>query len=481
MTLRPAGALTDEEGRFRIVGVQPGEYTLAAERNGYLGGRFGASGGRPQARGKTIQLTAGDVKNHLTIELMPHAVLAGRVVDDLGEPVLGALVTAARRRGAAGRARWSGENSTTTNDRGEFRLHGLAAGTYVIAASGGRGLTLAQESGEVAYVTTYFPAVTEPSQAAPLMVNPGDETGSLEIRLRSSPVYRVRGRVAFSDAGQPPTRCMLILQTQPGSWSGPARPVANYQPDGRFEFRAVPPGSYVLVGQTTEGENRRSGVVPLEVTRGSIDDVALLLSPGVTITASVTLEGGNRALSSPARLSLAAADWTPWGAPGGRAGDDGVFRLERIMPGRYRPDLSAAWPEAYLARVLWNEQDVPLTQPLEVTGAPATLRLVYRLDGGALQGVVRAGDKPASAGSVLLLPVDEAKRQAPWVRLQPLREDGGFALQAIAPGDYYVLSAESIEAGDWDDPEWLRRALAKAQRVSVSARSDASLTLEQER
>jgi hypothetical protein len=82
---------------------------------------------------------------------------------------------------------------------------------------------------------------------------------------------------------------------------------------------------------------------------------------------------------------------------------------------------------------------------------------------------------------VLLLPADEAKRQSPWVRLQPLREDGGFAFQAIAPGDYYVLSAESIETGDWDDPEWLRRMLAKAQKVTISARAEASATVEQQR
>ena len=68
--------------------------------------------------------------------LVRGAAIAGRVVDDLGEPAQRVQVRAAKLRRFASEWRLIpfGE-SVETNDLGEYRLHGLPPGEYVVSAS----------------------------------------------------------------------------------------------------------------------------------------------------------------------------------------------------------------------------------------------------------------------------------------------------------------------------------------------------------
>src|SRR5215510_4100903 len=69
-------------------------------------------------------------------EHRPSGVISGRVVDDEGRPMRGAQVQAlmldSSRRSPQPRPRG---NTATTNDRGEFRLFWLDAGSYYIAVN----------------------------------------------------------------------------------------------------------------------------------------------------------------------------------------------------------------------------------------------------------------------------------------------------------------------------------------------------------
>ena len=63
-------------------------------------------------------------------------MLAGRVVDELGEAVAEAEVTAMRMQFTNGKRRLvpSGRNGTT-NDLGQFRIYGLPPGEYYVSAT----------------------------------------------------------------------------------------------------------------------------------------------------------------------------------------------------------------------------------------------------------------------------------------------------------------------------------------------------------
>jgi hypothetical protein len=80
----PRHARTDADGRFRVEGVPPGPWTAAAWAPGWL-------------LAGTVSFTPG--RGELTLELIPGGVVEGRVVDDTGAPIAGAVVTATGRGG----------------------------------------------------------------------------------------------------------------------------------------------------------------------------------------------------------------------------------------------------------------------------------------------------------------------------------------------------------------------------------------------
>ena len=69
--------------------------------------------------------------------LMPRgSAISGRIVDEFGDPVTDAMVSAMRRCGRmAGAAFQSAGRMAMTNDLGQFRLYGLPPGDYYVSAA----------------------------------------------------------------------------------------------------------------------------------------------------------------------------------------------------------------------------------------------------------------------------------------------------------------------------------------------------------
>src|ERR1035438_1806961 len=82
LTLEPSaiGATTDAKGVFIIKNLDPGQYFLAASRNGYLDTRYGPR--RPGGGKTSIALDQpGQEVKGLTVKLFPSSVAAGMVHD----------------------------------------------------------------------------------------------------------------------------------------------------------------------------------------------------------------------------------------------------------------------------------------------------------------------------------------------------------------------------------------------------------------
>jgi Carboxypeptidase regulatory-like domain len=120
---------SDAEGRFSLVDLDPGSYHLIAKRNGYLETPYGAH--RSGGNGTILRLDPGQNLYHLQLKLAPAAVIAGTVRDSDGELLEGAHVTLSRFTYEYGGSA-EDENSTETDDRGEYRFSGLTAGKYYV-------------------------------------------------------------------------------------------------------------------------------------------------------------------------------------------------------------------------------------------------------------------------------------------------------------------------------------------------------------
>jgi len=123
--------VTDSQGRFRIESVEPGNYHLQAERQGFLEGHYG---GGFTGSAVQLQLSAGQDLFDLNIALTPQAVIAGHVTDPDGDIWTHVHVNVFRSVWTHGRRQIQGWSSGNVNDRGEFRIGDLPPGRYYLRA-----------------------------------------------------------------------------------------------------------------------------------------------------------------------------------------------------------------------------------------------------------------------------------------------------------------------------------------------------------
>ncbi len=142
----PRRQMTDGLGRFVFRDLQAGTYGVRARVGGtgfgpsgvfisssgspiasHVAGGFGQR--RPGGPLESIQIAEGQVATDVVVRLWRGGALSGTVLDDLGEPVIDSVVGAAR---LSGDGRIVDGPTTTTDDRGRYRLSSLLPGRYVV-------------------------------------------------------------------------------------------------------------------------------------------------------------------------------------------------------------------------------------------------------------------------------------------------------------------------------------------------------------
>jgi len=122
---------TDDKGHFVLEDVIPGKYVIRAMRGGYV--NPSPNGVRLQDGGsaKAITVKPGLRLTDLSLTLSTGSVIAGRVIDESGKPVLSISI----KIQAASPEHRAPRVSFQSDDRGEYRIFDLEAGRYTVSAS----------------------------------------------------------------------------------------------------------------------------------------------------------------------------------------------------------------------------------------------------------------------------------------------------------------------------------------------------------
>jgi hypothetical protein len=250
----PLQATTDTDGRFSFDRLGAGAYRIDVQKPGFAPLNGPGIPARPP-----IQLAAGQVIDNVDLHLQKGAVISGKVLDATGEPLSDARIIALRRvplgrSGAQSRLMPAGGPGGQTNDLGEFRLAGLAAGEYYIAASprmgspfGGSSAPASETTKRTTTTTTFYPGTTDDVTAQAITVTAGNEFNNVVFTIQTVPAFRIFGSVV-DENGAPVANAMVMLTGDPraGVFFGPMGGGGRSGADGKFVISDVAAGSYRL-------------------------------------------------------------------------------------------------------------------------------------------------------------------------------------------------------------------------------------------
>jgi len=190
--------VTDDGGRFQIANVQPGRYQVEYLRAQGFNYRVA-----PGVRRADVTVGEDQHVGNIAHEMIPLGAIGGKVEDDSGDPLQNAQIQVWHYDYSSGERKLVTVDAAITDDRGQFRIFNLEAGGYFVHAwmppdgqrDGQRLQTLPanlhRTSPETRYEAFFYPNASDIMQD--LQLAAGGEVEGINFRLRSVPVYHIRG------------------------------------------------------------------------------------------------------------------------------------------------------------------------------------------------------------------------------------------------------------------------------------------------
>ena len=479
----PVSVETNDKGEFSFTALKPGRYMLLAQRNGFATQMYGARGNA--LSGTALLLSDGQHMKDLGFKLFPNSVIAGKVLDDDGEPMQNVTVMALSVMYSHGKRQFLPVSvAGQTNDMGEFRIGNLKAGKYTVAATNLIGGAIASagasnkpptDKPEPAYATTYYPNATDPATVAPVDVGVGAEVRGIDIRMAKVDSYRVRGKISDISQGKP---LMVLLTPKGAGITGMlTRRMGMVQPDGSFEIKGAAPGSYLLTA-TSDGITTTGVALPVDVKDQHIQ--GLSMAPASTVELAGTLAVEKDDAAHPTKLKdiqvlLQPVDTFVIMPPKAQVGDDGRFSLKSVSPDHYTVRTTGAPDGYYMKSAKYGQQEIG-EDGLDLTnGAAGTVDVTLSPNGAEANGTVKGADgNPIPGVTVVLVP---DSRRSSLFQNTTTDQNGGYEFKGVTPGEYKLLAWEDVEMGAYEDPEFLKKYEGKAESLSLKEKDRKTVPL----
>jgi protocatechuate 3,4-dioxygenase beta subunit len=286
--LAAIGTLTDASGKFAFRHLEPGSYTVAVEKDGWVVARG--------SKTASTTITAGQAAPGVTLKMLKTAAISGRVVDADGDPLAGAtiqVVSEPARKGGP----WN--SGASTNDRGEYRAYHVAPGQYRICAvyaGRARRMDVQMQSATPAYPRVCFPGNPHCSVYT---VEAGTDLQGVDFQMVAARAVNVRGHVIVQGSERP-MFLMVALQPATGTAESATPDAIVKDADGKFEFQGVLPGRYRLTvtGVSVGAEAKLGAAKMIDVADIDLNGVEVTLAPPKRIGGRVVVPEGRKVPSS---------------------------------------------------------------------------------------------------------------------------------------------------------------------------------------
>jgi|GEM_PF-2950060 len=466
---------TDSRGVFEFREIEEGRYDLRVERRGYL--PFEA---QPNEVGPPfVDVPEDGPVEGLRVLLRLPGVLAGTVADDDGAGFPKAVVRARRIRVVDGQAETTFSAEAEADDQGDFRIHGLPPGAYLVDASPPKDAEpvsveiVRQPAPDDPYGTrlndevlpVFYPGVRDPAQAVSLTILAGEQRGGLYLRMETRKALTLSGEV---NPGLRPDRFRLYR-------SGHAGTLDRITPEqfttrGHFQFRGLTPGVYVMTAENGIRGAWRGAAQRIEVVDGSIDDYELRLIPAVPLRGLLSV--GAKGLEAEIRLER-----TDLPAPfpvSGRLDPSGQVAFNRLLPGVYRVHARAYDPNKdvhyHLNKVRLGGRPMP-DREISLQGEVESDHLVLKLE-LEKSGWISGGVAVAEPEKLVVAMLDRPDHLEALVRVAP---NGRFLFEGVSTGERRVIALSGFNPDEHAGAAYWRSAWTRAARVEVESGREAQV------
>jgi Carboxypeptidase regulatory-like domain len=511
-------ATTDDSGGFSFDRLPAGSYSFLTSKPGFLDSHYGQ--GRPgtDTSGRRITLKDREEITRLVVPLSQGGSISGVVRDDHGDPVFHANVRVSRWVMRGGKRTLQGIGSTETDERGMFRVGLLPSRQYVVSAvppdQGSDDNTPPQGVAPV-----FYPSSLSVGSAETIPLGVGEHKANVDLVMPVVKWSKVTGIVVDSTGRPVPEFPVSLVDQSSGMWLEQG---TLTEPDGRFSFLRVVPGSYVVragarglkkfsiefasndadfkgeivasleVLRTMErkiqgdinvtehvfhkgGDDaaeraRESGSVDVSVSGDAAPDVVLRLDPPRDVAGRVAFEGAGRRPAANIDIALRPVDDGPGGEA--RVAADGSFTVKDVAPGRYFVEViwpGSPWSLASATSAGVEALDFQLEVPRDRDVRDLTL--TFRDRAAELSGsVTDASTQPVTDRRVIIFPSDERLWATATDRIQAtaLTETGRFTFGELRPGAYWLGVVADVESDEWLLPDFLRQLIGASVPIIIA-------------
>jgi Carboxypeptidase regulatory-like domain len=517
--------ITDGSGVFSFTELPTGPVMISVDKATYLSTRFPAPGRTFRSNTRPVILADGQVMENVTIPIFHGASISGRVLDANGDPLDYAQVNVLRIPTAGRLGHPSQRGSGSTDDRGEFRVGRLEAGTYIVQVTPRRqpspgemvmtpGANPAPPSAEP--LPTYYPGSLAIEQAQPITLDKGQAAADIDVVLSEGIPGVVNGVVTVA-SGAPPgesnsyVNVRRIMSESMGYDSFSSG--TGVRPDGTFRL-VLAPGEYQLEARVaprvmngpTRPEDEQFGTAKITVASAAEDSVAITVGRGAIATGRVVFEGTTPPPPSPGMARVPLFSETGQCRSGqATIAPDWTFRIEGLsgtcsappmqMFGRWsikavvvNGENAAGAPITFqpgqqfrnVQVIVTDKRSDMLFQVSDENGQTTRdyVILVYPVDkarwvnGNGARVFVGPSEQMIAAVS-MLRPPQAANAPGSSPAMQVRRE----AMSGLSLGEYYVVAVDDMEPDDSRDPVVLERLRSSALRVTLSEAGDSQVAL----
>jgi protocatechuate 3,4-dioxygenase beta subunit len=459
---RPAvKATTDEQGRFTLKSVRPGNYTIMPHTPALVVGTDVAFG----QVGQPVILGDGEEVDGIDFALVKGGVITGRVTDADGRPLIEQSVNLIRLGDNLIRLGDRGQPMPIpnfnpfmfrTDDRGVYRIFGLSPGHYKVSVGE------AADNGSFriglggAYPRTFHPDVSDESRAPAVEVGAGSEATGVDIKVgRPSRTYAATGRIIDADTGRPLANLLYGHGPVVGDQSMGGFGWTNNRTNSNGEFRidGLISGRYAAFAVATEQVDFYSEPAVFEITDSDVRAIEIKTRRGSSISGTAVIEGTDDPdmLARLSKLELRAFVLTdglaaPSMAPI-RVNPDGSFLITGLRPGKARITFNGFASEAGrgLSLLRVEREGVSLRDGVDIAAGEnvSGVRVVLAYGTCVVRGQVKV--EGGELGPNTRLTVVAGSLEPDGMRRSAITDARGrFRIEGLLQGEYEITVYSTI-------------------------------------